>query len=175
MLLPNVITITRLVFLPFIIWCLSHQTVTYRIASFVLAALCFSTDWLDGYLARRLNQVSALGKMLDPVVDKVVVVAIVIALIVYRDLPLWAVIIFAGKDIGFIFIGLFMIRRMNIGIAANFWGKLNLWMLGGMSGLYIIDAPFKVVFLIAALITTIIALFSYGAIFLRIIKNRGID
>jgi CDP-diacylglycerol--glycerol-3-phosphate 3-phosphatidyltransferase len=135
-------------------------------------AVCFFTDWLDGYLARRLNQVSALGKTMDPIIDKIVVIAFVIALIFYRDFPLWAALIFAGKDLILMVFGLVMIKLRKTAIAANIWGKINMWVLGGMSGLYVINYPFKIVFLIAALITTVITLFSYSIIFIKIIRGK---
>lgn len=171
---PNLITLSRLPFVPIIIYCLSQRdSRVYQMVSFGLMAVCFLTDWLDGYLARRLNQVSALGKTIDPIVDKIVVIAFVIALIVYRDLPLWAVLIFACKDFILMLLGLVAIKLRKTAVAANIWGKINLWMLGSMSGLYVINSPFKYVFLIAGLITTVIAFFSYSIIFIKIIRRSG--
>ena len=171
---PNLITLSRLPFVPIIIYCLSQQdSRAYQIASFGLTAICFFTDWLDGYLARRLNQVSALGKTIDPIVDKIIVIAFVIALIVYRGFPLWAALIFACKDFILMILGLIAIKFRKTAVAANIWGKINMWLLGGIIGLYIINSPFeiKIVFLIAGLITTVIVFFSYSIVFIRIIKG----
>ena len=172
---PNLVTLSRLLFVPLIIYCLSQRdSRAYQMASFGLVVVCFLTDWLDGYLARRLNQVSALGKAIDPAVDKMVVIAFVIALIVYRDFPLWAALVFACKDFTLIVFGLFMIIKLRkTAIAANIWGKINLWMLGGMSGLYVINSPAKIVLLIAGLITTAISLFSYGIVFIGMVRRGG--
>jgi len=171
---PNLITLSRLPFVPLIIYCLSQQdSRAYQMASLGLTAICFFTDWLDGYLARRLNQVSALGKTIDPIVDKIIVIAFVIALILYRDFPLWATLIFAGKDFILMILGLIAIKFRKTAVAANIWGKINMWLLGGIIGLYIINSPFeiKIVFLIAGLITTVIVFFSYSIVFIRIIKG----
>jgi CDP-diacylglycerol--glycerol-3-phosphate 3-phosphatidyltransferase len=171
---PNLITLSRLPFVPLIIYCLSQRDSRgYQMLSFGLMAVCFFTDWLDGYLARRLNQVSALGKTIDPIIDKIVVIAFMIALIVYRDFPLWAAFIFAGRDFILMMLGLLAIKLRKTAVAANIWGKINLWLLGGMSGLYVINSPLKIGFLIAALITTVITLFSYSIIFIRIIRRGG--
>jgi len=170
---PNLITLSRLPFIPLIIYCLSQRgSRAYQMVSLGLMVVCFFTDWLDGYLARRLNQVSALGKTIDPIIDKIVVIALVIALIVYRDFPLWAALIFAGKDFILMVLGLAAIKLKKTAVAANIWGKINLWLLGGMSSLYVINYPFKIVFLIAALITTVITLFSYSIIFIKIIRGK---
>ena len=83
--LPNSITLSRLLGLPAIIYCLYSDSVTTRwvgLAVFLVAAL---TDWLDGYLARKLDLVTDLGKFLDPLVDKLL---ILIPLLILIDLHL---------------------------------------------------------------------------------------
>lgn len=77
--IPNVVSTVRLALIPIFFWLF----VTRRgdIASFLLLFVIGSTDWVDGFLARRLGQVSRLGKLLDPVADRIAVVAIVVALL----------------------------------------------------------------------------------------------
>jgi CDP-diacylglycerol--glycerol-3-phosphate 3-phosphatidyltransferase len=171
--IPNLITLSRLPLVPVIIYFLSHRdSRVYQIVSFGLLSLCFFTDWLDGYLARRLNQVSALGKTIDPIVDKAVVIAFVIALIFYRDFPLWAALIFACKNLILLILGGIAIKLRKTAVSANVWGKINLWLLGIMSGFYVINFPFKTVFLIAGLVTSAIVLVNYSVIFFKIIKGE---
>ena len=171
---PNLITLSRLPFVPLIIYCLSQRdSRVYQMASLGLMAICFFTDWLDGYLARRLNKVSTLGKAIDPIVDKIIIIAFIIALVAYRDFPLWATFIFAGKEFILMLLGLTAIKQTQTAVAANIWGKINMWMLAIMSGLYVINASFKIVFLIAGLVTSVIAFFIYGIIFIRIIRAKA--
>ena len=102
--IPNVITLLRIVTIPFIVGVFyfpddlisfSAKNVTAT-TIFIFAAV---TDWLDGYLARRLNQMSAFGAFLDPVADKLFVVgALVILLFLGRVDPLVALIII-GREI----------------------------------------------------------------------------
>lgn len=182
--IPNLITLSRIIFIPPILFFLAQKTVAYQAIGFVLIALCFFTDWLDGFLARRLNQVSALGKMLDPLIDKIVVTAIIIALIASYRFPWWAVVIFVSKEVALAFLGFFTIGRKKRAVAANFWGKFNLWMQGITIGFYILDALFhyeitplnylKWIFLTLALITTLISAFSYGKIFVEA-SRKGED
>ncbi len=84
---PNAITLVRLACIPLFLWLLfgvGHQS-----EAAVLLAVLGATDWVDGFVARRFRQVSTLGKVLDPVADRVLVVTAVIAIIVYGAVPLW--------------------------------------------------------------------------------------
>jgi cardiolipin synthase len=84
---PNVITLVRLLCIPLFLWLLfglHHQTLAA-----VLLAVLGATDWIDGFVARRYNQVSTLGKILDPAADRVLVGTAVIAVIVHGAVPLW--------------------------------------------------------------------------------------
>lgn len=79
--LPNLITFSRLLGVPFLLYGLYDPSAQSRwicTAIFVVAA---ATDWLDGYLARKLNQITDLGKFLDPLVDKLLVIAPLLVLI----------------------------------------------------------------------------------------------
>jgi len=84
---PNAITLVRLLCIPVFLWLLfglHRQTA----AALLLAALG-TTDWIDGYFARRYHQVSTLGKILDPAADRILVGTAVIAVIVHGAVPLW--------------------------------------------------------------------------------------
>jgi cardiolipin synthase (CMP-forming) len=84
---PNAITAIRLACVPLFVWLLfgaHHQT-----AAAILLAVLGATDWVDGFVARRWHQVSTLGKILDPVADRVLVGTAVISVIVAGAVPLW--------------------------------------------------------------------------------------
>jgi CDP-diacylglycerol--glycerol-3-phosphate 3-phosphatidyltransferase len=88
--LPTWITLSRLLGVPFILYFLTLGDPSSRVWACVIFLLCGMTDWLDGYLARKLNQVTDLGKVLDPLVDKFLVFAPLLVLIeqVQKLLPL---------------------------------------------------------------------------------------
>jgi cardiolipin synthase len=85
--LPNLITSLRLASLPLFLWLLFG--LGDRVAAAAVLAGMGATDWVDGWVARRLGQVSNLGKMLDPVADRVLLGAGIIAILVDGSAPLW--------------------------------------------------------------------------------------
>jgi cardiolipin synthase len=84
---PNVITLVRLACLPVFVWLLLGLE-NQSGAAALLAALG-ATDWVDGYIARHFHQVSTLGKVLDPVADRLLFFTAIVAIIISGDAPLW--------------------------------------------------------------------------------------
>ena len=84
---PNVVTLARLCCIPVFVVLLfrGHHTVA---AGFVLGTLG-ATDWVDGYVARHFDQVSELGKIIDPVADRILVATAVVSTVAYGAVPLW--------------------------------------------------------------------------------------
>ena len=121
MTIPNLITFSRLLALPFLLYGLHNPTTQARwvcLAIFLVAAL---TDWLDGYLARKLNLESELGKFLDPLVDKLLVLAPLLALIELGQVPAWSVFLILGRELT---IAGWRVSQTTI-TGANIWGKLK--------------------------------------------------
>lgn len=96
--LPNGVTILRILAIPVILLLLNPGR-DYQIftAFFFLAAGV--TDYIDGYLARRRGVITTLGKFLDPLADKLLVVTALIALIPTRGIPVWMVVVIVGREI----------------------------------------------------------------------------
>ena len=84
---PNVFSVLRLCFVPVFVWLLFSKDNRYGAAA-VLGGLG-ATDWVDGYIARRFDQGSTLGKIIDPVADRVLLVVGVVSIIIDRSVPLW--------------------------------------------------------------------------------------
>ena len=85
--LPNIISFIRLLLVPLFLWLLLAED-SVAAAGWLLGVIG-ATDWIDGYLARRLDQVSELGKLLDPVADRLAVAAAVIGGLIAGVLPAW--------------------------------------------------------------------------------------
>jgi CDP-diacylglycerol--glycerol-3-phosphate 3-phosphatidyltransferase/cardiolipin synthase len=128
---PNLVTFSRIILIPLIVgvFYLPDAWISYtaknQVAAwiFIVAAV---TDWLDGYLARRLNQTSAFGAFLDPVADKLIVVgALVVLLYLARVDPLVALII-VGREIAISALREWMaVLGQGKSVAVAFIGKLK--------------------------------------------------
>lgn len=96
--LPNALSLTRIFLTPLLVVILLTRVEgkeIYGAMIFVVAAL---TDFFDGYFARRRNQVTAVGKLLDPVADKLLVTSAFISLVELRLAPAWMVVIIVGRE-----------------------------------------------------------------------------
>lgn len=97
--LPNLLTMGRIAIIPLVLWLLERGSPN----DCVVAALVYSgaalTDLLDGYLARRMNIVSVLGKFLDPLADKLLVMASLVWMVPLGRITEWAVILLLGREI----------------------------------------------------------------------------
>ncbi|MGB2770446.1 MAG: CDP-alcohol phosphatidyltransferase family protein [Candidatus Zixiibacteriota bacterium] len=126
-LIPNLLAILRILLFPFIFYFLAQDTHSSLIVGMVLIALAVGSDVLDGYAARRLNQITDLGRILDPVADKLGLGIFVIFIIIYRGFPIWAAVLLFSKDLLTLTAGLLMVRRKGFVLMSNNWGKLNSW------------------------------------------------
>ena len=97
--LPNGLTVIRILAIPIILILLFSSGRIYQVITAFLFFLAAVTDTLDGYLARRRGVVTTLGKFLDPLADKLLVVTALIALIPARGIPFWMVIVIVGREI----------------------------------------------------------------------------
>ena len=121
--LPTWITVSRLVGVPLLLVLLQSPTATQRWWAAGIFLIAAGTDWLDGYLARRLNQVTDLGKFLDPLVDKLLVLAPLLLLIELGQVPAWGVFLIVAREITIS--GWRVNPTMQGGTVpgANLWGK----------------------------------------------------
>src|SRR3954464_10026843 len=128
---PNVITLSRIILIPLIIgiyylpydWLSDHGKNATATAVFILAA---ATDWLDGYLARRLNQMSAFGEFLDPVADKLIVTGALIILVYLQRVDMLVALIIIGREIGISALRKWMAKVGQAkSVAVAFIGKLK--------------------------------------------------
>jgi CDP-diacylglycerol--glycerol-3-phosphate 3-phosphatidyltransferase len=148
--------------------------VTYLVASpelgqdrllIALIGLGILTDLLDGPLSRKLDQITDLGKVLDPIADKVIIVAGIVAAVFYRGFPALLVLLLAYRDILIVIGGILLTRRIGKITMANRWGKLNTFFMAFLCLSFAIDPGFLLtrLFGYAGLVMTIVSGISYFA------------
>jgi len=130
----NRLTILRILMIPLFVWLLYtstpviwNQTVylsyIWAIIVFMLASI---TDWLDGFIARKFNMITDLGKFLDPLADKILVISALVCFINVFWIPAWAVIVIIARE--FIVTGFRLAvveKNKEAVIAADIWGKIK--------------------------------------------------
>ena len=122
---PNTLTVLRVIMIPFfVLFMLGDITSVDKYIALGIFIAASLTDTLDGYLARKNNQVTNFGKFMDPLADKLLVGAAMICLVEMGRLPAWIVIVIISRE--FIISGFRLIASDNgIVIAASYWGKFK--------------------------------------------------
>jgi cardiolipin synthase (CMP-forming) len=106
---PNLISFARILLIPvFVLLLLNDGT---ERAGLLLLGFVVSTDWVDGQIARRTGQVSELGKILDPVADRLAIAAALVTLVVIGAFPLWAALLILVRDAAILIAGIALLRR----------------------------------------------------------------
>jgi CDP-diacylglycerol--glycerol-3-phosphate 3-phosphatidyltransferase len=97
--LPNLLTMGRIVAIPIVLWLQLQDTRVCNFAAMMVYSAAAVTDFVDGWLARRMGLTSLLGKFLDPLADKLIVLATLIVMVEQGRVPAWAVIIIAAREL----------------------------------------------------------------------------
>lgn len=119
--IPNVISLGRLIAIPFFVWLmLEERTVAAAVALAVIAG----TDWIDGGLARRWHQVTTVGKVLDPTIDRLLILAAFIAALASGAMPVWLAVIILGREVLVSLGGIWFAARGRTRISVTWWGKV---------------------------------------------------
>lgn len=181
--LPNKLTIFRMILIvPFVVILLGGETGWFganrlipdciALAIFIVASL---TDLIDGKIARKYNLVTNFGKFMDPLADKLLVSAAMIALVDMGRIPAWVVIVIISRE--FIISGFRLIASDNhVVIAASYWGKFKTTfqmimvclMISGLGSMFLWVQILTDVVMWIALALTVISLIDY------LVKNKNV-
>jgi cardiolipin synthase len=137
--IPNVISAIRIVTIPVIIWLIICFTEKYYSTLIIIFFFSILLDFLDGYLARKLGQESELGKILDPLADKLMIVGVTVALVIKTDFPIWLAVILIGRDLIILTASTLLFKRKHRVTASILIGKITFALLGALLMIYIID------------------------------------
>jgi cardiolipin synthase (CMP-forming) len=142
---PNLLSLTRILLIPVFVYLILNEGT--EAAGLVLMSAVVATDWVDGYIARHTGQVSNVGKVLDPVADRLAIAAGLIALMVRDAFPVWAGLLVLVRDAVVILAGAILLIRykvrmdvrwigkfatfaLMVGIPLVAWGRFELWLHG---------------------------------------------
>jgi cardiolipin synthase len=120
--IPNIISFLRIALIPVIVVLIVDPDTTR--AGLVVFVVVVATDWVDGALARATGQVSDLGKVLDPVADRLAIAAGLIALVVADAFPLWAALLILVRDATVLIAGLVLLSTRRARIEVRHLGKV---------------------------------------------------
>ncbi len=173
--LSNFISAFRLLFLIPIFFFLKQDSPTGNLWAVFFMVWAIITDIVDGYLARKLNQVSFWGKIIDPVSDKVCVAAVIIFLaFIPREvkIPIWFVALVLGRDIAILFASFLIVRLKNAVGTSNKIGQSTAIILALVIIFYILKwEPYCQIMMWVGMAMIIISLISYFKVFLNIMKS----
>ncbi len=118
--IPNLISALRLLAIPWFLWLLLHDD--RPIAAGILLAVLGATDWIDGYIARHFDQGSEIGKVMDPVADRVLLISGAVALLIDGSVPLWVGIVVLAREA--------LISVATLGLAAKGARRIDVQWIG---------------------------------------------
>ena len=123
--LPNFLTVLRILLVPvLVVALLAEGGRTVDIIAAVVFALASVTDALDGYLARSRSQETSFGKLMDPVADKLLIIAAILALVSLGRVAAWVAMVIVAREFA-VTVARMAARSEGVVIAANWWGKVK--------------------------------------------------
>lgn len=120
--IPNLLSLARVLLIPLFVWLIVREG--SEAAGLLLFGMVSATDWVDGYVARRIGQVSELGKLLDPTADRLAIAAGLIAMVVRDAFPLWAALLILVRDGLILIAGVVLLVARRGRIDVRFIGKV---------------------------------------------------
>ena len=136
--IPNVLSIIRICLVFVFIALFFSEFEGHIIAALGVFLLAGLTDIVDGYLARRNNWITNLGKILDPVADKLMQCTVLVCLCIGQYVPLWFVIPYFVKEVGTLCIGFIVIKRRSVTVVSKWYGKTTVCLFYATIALYIL-------------------------------------
>ena len=127
--LPNLLTILRMCMIPIFV---SLYYSGMQPAALIVYLLAGATDILDGYLARKWNQITSFGKLMDPLADKLMTLTMIFCLVDTKYLPMWVLVVLVAKEILMVLGGAVLLKGVKgqkIVVMANWAGKAATAML----------------------------------------------
>ena len=120
--LPNVLTVLRILLVPVLVVALLDETANGDLLAACVFALASLTDAMDGYLARTRNDITNFGKLMDPIADKLLIIAALVALVSLDRLAAWVAMVIIAREVA-VTVTRMHATQQGVVIASNWWGK----------------------------------------------------
>ena len=165
--IPNILTIIRFILIPFIFMSVIFHHYLIGLVIFTISAI---TDILDGYIARKYNYITNIGKLIDPLADKLTQIFLLLALSILNILPWWILAIVFVKECVMVISASFLYKRKDVVVYSKWYGKMatTLFYLAIIFSLIInqfnIALPFRIDLYLyyLAILATIFSLIMYA-------------
>jgi CDP-diacylglycerol--glycerol-3-phosphate 3-phosphatidyltransferase len=122
--LPNILTVLRIMLVPVLVVALLGNTPAGDVLAAIVFALASLTDFVDGYLARARGSITTFGKLMDPLADKLLIVAALISLVSLHRLPAWIAMVIITRELAVTVLRL-AATQAGVVIAASMFGKVK--------------------------------------------------
>jgi CDP-diacylglycerol--glycerol-3-phosphate 3-phosphatidyltransferase len=120
--LPNVLTMLRILLVPVLVVALLAETANGDLLAAIVFGLASLTDAMDGYLARTRNAITTFGKLMDPIADKLLIIAALVALVSLHRVPAWVAMVIIARELT-VTVTRMQASQQGVVIAASWWGK----------------------------------------------------
>jgi cardiolipin synthase len=159
---PNILSAARILLIPVFCWLTANERT--RLWGIVLFAVIVSTDWVDGYVARKTGQVSELGRILDPVADRLAIAAGLLTFAISGIFPFWAALLILVRDLAVLLGGAGVLWGRAIRVDVRWIGKIATaslmmaitWIAWGNAG-----GPFGEVLLVGGWLAFVVGIVEY--------------
>jgi cardiolipin synthase (CMP-forming) len=146
---------------------------TYLFTVFLISFFMVISDYLDGFFARKLNQITELGKILDPVADKIGIAGVSIILYLKSGLPFWILAVIIGRDILIVLGALFLAKKIKQIPSSEWPGKITVFILSILLVAYIFEFnSIKFTLLILSAVSITYSFLDYLFKFIKLIEKE---
>ena len=172
--IPNRLTMLRVFLIPIflVVLFLAPEPINRNGAVIIFVVASF-TDFLDGYLARKWNMVSNFGKFMDPLADKLLVMAALVSMVELGDLPSWVVTLILARELtitGFRTLAM----EANIVMAASWWGKIKTVVQMIMIIVVLLQLPFAGIHIIETILVALAVILTIVSGVDYLVKNKAV-
>lgn len=171
--LPNLLSLSRIVFIALVAFFIARDSVRTDWLALIFIILGASTDFFDGLIARHYHLQSNLGRLLDPLLDKLGIGVVMLFLVLYKSLPWWYFLLVISRDFVILIAGIFLMQRHHVIKESNIIGKYAVAVYVLVIIFYLFDIePYKQIVLGISLILWLLSGIYYARTFSLVLKDK---